>query len=145
GIGYLTGADFAALNPGSATGINPTDVVLKYTYLGDINLDGMVTADDFAQLDANYLKHLSNATWLMGDFNYDGVIDYRDFALANAGLTAYLGANSALAQAQMMQYAAFFGQPDRNALMTTVPEPASAGLILLGVLHLRSRRNRRHG
>ena len=52
------------------------------TYLniipGDITLDGIVNAQDFAILQENWLT--SGATWAQGDFDGDGDVDGSDFA-----------------------------------------------------------------
>ena len=92
GFGVLNGSVYNALYGSSFDGctVGPNDVVVKYTWAGDINLDGHVTATDFAQLDASYLKHIYNGgtsdpkpTWLQGDLNYDGKIDASDYAIIN--------------------------------------------------------------
>ena len=56
-----------------------TDVLVKYTYYGDANLDGKVDATDYAQIDNGFLNHLTG--WFNGDFNYDGVINGSDYTL----------------------------------------------------------------
>ncbi len=68
---------------GSATagglfdGYNPaaTDVLVKYTYFGDANLDGKVDGPDYARIDAGFLSNGSLHGWYNGDFNYDGKVD----------------------------------------------------------------------
>jgi hypothetical protein len=56
-----------------------TDVLVKYTYFGDANLDGMVNGSDYTLIDNGYNSGLSG--WRNGDFNYDGVIDGDDYML----------------------------------------------------------------
>ena len=53
---------------GETLGIN--DIVLKYTYNGDGNLDGSINADDFAQIDAGFATHAGG--YYNGDFNFSG-------------------------------------------------------------------------
>jgi len=55
------------------------DVLLKYTYYGDTNLDGKVDGSDYSMIDNGYTSHLTG--WANGDFNYDGVVDGSDYAL----------------------------------------------------------------
>ena len=56
--------------------------VLETDY-GDVNLDGVVTGDDFEVLAANFSA--PNVSWSKGDFDGDGDVDFRDFnMLANA-------------------------------------------------------------
>jgi hypothetical protein len=53
------------------------DVVVKFTYAGDANLDGAVDTLDFNSLAANFGG--TGKSWSKGDFNYDEVIDTLDF------------------------------------------------------------------
>ena len=55
------------------------DILVKYTYYGDANLDGKVDASDYSRIDNGYLNHLTG--WSNGDFNYDGVINGSDYTL----------------------------------------------------------------
>ena len=56
-----------------------TDVLVKYTYYGDTNLDGKVDGSDYSRIDSGYLHHATG--WFNGDLNYDGVIDGSDYTL----------------------------------------------------------------
>jgi uncharacterized delta-60 repeat protein len=56
-----------------------TDVLIKYTYYGDANLDGKVDGTDYADVDNGFLNHLTG--WSNGDFNYDGTVDGSDYTL----------------------------------------------------------------
>src|SRR5207237_4744922 len=62
---------------GQSVGTN--DILVKYTYTGDADLDGDVDADDYAQIDAGFASHLSG--YRNGDFNYSGAINSDDFFL----------------------------------------------------------------
>lgn len=57
----------------------PTDILIKYTYYGDANLDGQVDGTDYSRIDNGYLSHSTG--WLNGDFNYDNTIDGSDYTL----------------------------------------------------------------
>ena len=84
-VGVIANAtgDAAATTPlyaafdGSPTAAS--DLLLKYTYYGDLNLDGVVDAADYTRIDAGFLLHLTG--WANGDVNYDGVVDASDYTL----------------------------------------------------------------
>src|ERR1019366_8740561 len=57
----------------------PTDILIKYTYYGDTNLDGQVDGSDYARIDNGYIMGLSG--WSNGDFNYDNQINGSDYTL----------------------------------------------------------------
>ena len=44
--------------------------------------------DDYALLEASFLMHVPDPTWINGDFNYDGVIDYQDYAILDENFTS---------------------------------------------------------
>jgi hypothetical protein len=126
GLGYLAGAVFAALHPGTlffGAAVAATDVVVRYTWVGDTTLRGSVTATDYAQIDTGYLLHLSG--WLSGDFNYDGVVDAKDYALIDNAYSLQGGVNGA---ALIAQHTAQFGAAYSAALAAlqtpvVVPSP----------------------
>jgi hypothetical protein len=62
-------------------GYNPSisDVLIRYTYYGDANLDGKVDGSDYSRIDGGSLARLTG--WYNGDFNYDGAIDGSDYTL----------------------------------------------------------------
>jgi hypothetical protein len=56
-----------------------SDVLIKYTYYGDADLNGQVDGSDYTRIDNGFL---TNATgWSSGDFNYDGSINGSDYTL----------------------------------------------------------------
>jgi hypothetical protein len=57
----------------------PSDVLVKYTYLGDTNLDGVLDASDFNAVLSGVTNSLSG--WQNGDLNYDGLANAADLAL----------------------------------------------------------------
>lgn len=62
--------------------VNGSSVLVKYTYLGDANLDGVVDSKDYAMITPG------GSSWMQGDFNYDGVVNQDDYALYMYGLAA---------------------------------------------------------
>jgi dockerin type I repeat protein len=97
-------------------------VLIRYTYYGDSNLDGVVSSSDFDVLASNF--NMSGREWVDGDFNYDGTVNALDF---NALATNF--GRAAIA----------------SPLGAVVPEPVSLGMVAtIGTaLSLRRRRRRR--
>ena len=83
GVGIGKAADLLFLSPG-ATGVwdghtvDASTVIVKYTYAGDANLDGLVDAADYGMID-NYYQFPGTSGYANGDFNFDGVIDAGDY------------------------------------------------------------------
>ena len=90
------------------------DVLIKYTWLGDANLDGAVTAADLPSISP------TGTTWATGDFNYDGVVNADDYALFQLGAAESNGTN----------------------ILTTLPEPAFAALLIVALVLSPGRKNK---
>jgi hypothetical protein len=96
------------------------DVLLMYTYAGDVNFDGLVDAADYGVID-NWVQFPGAFAYANGDFNYDGVIDAGDYGIIDNTIQLQgdpIPVNGAVAGAGLVGVA-------------TVPEPAS--LSVLGV------------
>jgi autotransporter-associated beta strand protein len=129
-IGYADSAD-----PGNPAGLSSGTIEVRFTLLGDANLDGKVNGADFAILAANFNKAVNG--WDQGDFNFDGKVNGADFAaLAQNFNTGDYVPDVALLDA--------FAQANGlTAEPPGVPEPASAALAVgasAGIV-LRRRRN----
>ncbi len=84
------------------------------TYVGDANLDGEFSSDDFVQvLQTDKYESLNKAGWAEGDWTADGLFDSGDFVAAFAHGGYELGPRSGAA---------------------AVPEPASLVLLISGLL-----------
>jgi autotransporter-associated beta strand protein len=86
----------------SSTG---TQMLIKYTWTGDANLDGIVNDADLSSISP------TGTTWSTGDFNFDGKVNADDYALFMLGNAVSKGAN----------------------ISTTLPEPATPFIVDLGV------------
>jgi autotransporter-associated beta strand protein len=133
GIGYADGAD------GKVSGLSSGQIEVKYTLLGDANLDGIVNAADFTILAANFNQPVTS--WDQGDFNYDGLVNAADFTDLAANFNqSDSGADvSAGDVAALDAFAAAYGL----SIPASVPEPASMGLMIAAGVGLLSRRGRR--
>ncbi|HWB52944.1 MAG TPA: dockerin type I repeat-containing protein [Tepidisphaeraceae bacterium] len=114
-LGY---ADNATLGLSTFDGqtIGPDSVLVKYTWLGDTNLDGVVNGTDISALLAGETGHLSG--WQNGDLNYDGVVNSDDFSLL------------------------LLGAAEESAAPPPAPEPASLASSVVIALLLAKRRRR---
>jgi hypothetical protein len=113
---FTSSHPFDGITPGAG------DILIKYTYYGDANLDGKVDASDYTRIDNGYLNDLTG--WFNGDFNYDGVINGSDYTLIDNTYNmqaAQLDANIAQLSA------AFTSQTSDPA--SAVPEPLLVWLI----------------
>lgn len=119
GLGYARAADVLSFSGGTATfagqTVDDTTVLVRYTLLGDGDLDGTVDITDFAFLASNFN---TPGDWHDGDFNYDFLVNISDFALLASNFNKVLAGEL----------------PRGNA----VPEPSISAL--LGALLLGARK-----
>jgi hypothetical protein len=66
--------------------VDATSVLIKFTYLGDANMDGVINADDYAYIDL-YSQIPGSRTYAHGDFNLDGAINADDYAYIDLNAT----------------------------------------------------------
>jgi hypothetical protein len=139
GVGWADGKD------GVVTGLSSGQIEIKYTLLGDANLDGVVNGSDFSILAANFGKGYTN--WDQGNFLYGSSVNGSDFSAlaANFG-QGDSGAAVAVSSADIAALDAFAvanGLP--LPTIAAVPEPVSGAMVLLtgaGALATRRRSSR---
>lgn len=125
------GPFFSAYN---SVGLDASDVILKYTWLGDTNLDGLLNGTDLG----NIIEGLSTGGtgWLAGDVdNSGGVVSLGDLGLF---LQAYSYARSLGGAAP--NYGG--GTALTFTASAAVPEPATAMLLAVTSTGLLARRRR---
>jgi len=137
GIGWADGKDKIA------SGISSGTIELKYTLLGDANLDGTVNGSDFSLLAANFGLGVTN--WDQGNFLFGTSVNGSDFSAlaANFG-QGDSGADASVTPADIAALDAFAvanGLP--VPFVTPVPEPACMAVTFLAAATLASRRRRR--
>jgi hypothetical protein len=67
--------------------ITGNSVLVKYTYAGDANLDGVIDGGDYGVID-NFVQVPSVSGYFNGDFNYDGVVDGGDYGVIDNNIQA---------------------------------------------------------
>ncbi|HZZ41533.1 MAG TPA: dockerin type I repeat-containing protein, partial [Tepidisphaeraceae bacterium] len=139
-LGYAEASQLSPTTAAQIAGTLPYDsttLLIKYTYEGDANLDGKITADDYALLDKGFATHAS--TWTLGDFNYDGVVNAVDYLLIDKTVTLQSGSYSPDATL-LAQREAQFGDAYVSELLTSIPEPSLLAACGLAFPLLRRRR-----
>jgi autotransporter-associated beta strand protein len=114
---------------GGVSGLATTDVLVKYTYFGDANLDGVVdNTSDYDLWSTGFQNPGLAATngWLYGDFDLSGIVDNTsDYDLWSTG---FVHQGSPLAGGA----SAASDQPS----VQSVPEPSSVLLAVAGLAGL---------
>ena len=80
----LTGAQTGTF---SGQTVDATAVLVKYTYVGDANMDGFISGDDYGAIDFAFGVP-GSADFANGDFNYDGIISGDDYSAIDFNLSA---------------------------------------------------------
>ncbi len=78
-IQNLNGSGEAMYSAFDGRSVVSSDVLVKYTYYGDANLDGIVNGDDYSLIDYGYIAGLSG--WANGDFTYQPAVNGSDYTL----------------------------------------------------------------
>jgi autotransporter-associated beta strand protein len=118
------------------------DVLIKYTYYGDTDLNGQVDGSDYSRIDSTYVDEgFTNGIpstqisgWFNGDFNYDSVVDGSDYTLIDNTFNSQ-GARIAAQPATTTDLIA--------GSSSAVPEPTTLGVLGICALGILGRRRRR--
>jgi fibronectin-binding autotransporter adhesin len=129
------------MQPVSATTYNgqslgTADVVVKYTYYGDADLNGTVNGADYQLIDNGFGSHATG--WQNGDFNYDGVVNGTDYSLIDNTFNQI--------HATGASPLAIIDSPSiliASSSVSSVPEPTALGLLAVSASVLLGHRARR--
>ncbi len=132
GIELNSDGSSALLSTFDGQSVTSTDVLIKYTYFGDANLDGVVNGSDYTLIDNGFNNTLTG--WRNGDFNYDGVVNGDDYTLIDNAFNTQ-GASLAADPQEMIA--------SDTAQVASVPEPASMVALAIGLVGILGRRERR--
>jgi len=140
-LGYADGAE------GVVAGLTSGQMEVRYTLLGDALLNGSVTGNDFTILVGNlgksFLPNGNPVGWDDGDFEYSSSVNGNDFTdlVGNLGKSATLE-NIQLPAADWVAVDAYAAANGITLSNDDVPEPASAGLLLVAGVGMLARRRR---
>ena len=164
-LGVLSGTEYLAVNgtPFNGKTVVAGDTVIKFTFNGDTDFNGVVNFDDYARTDSGFNNGRSG--WLNGDFDYNGVVNFDDYSLIDnafntQGATVLSSGTGGLAgPANITLVSAIDGSTvvqgmtaDGNSMsqkfvegrgnLNAVPEPGTIGLAGVALLGALARRRR---
>jgi fibronectin-binding autotransporter adhesin len=122
------------------------DVLVKYTFVGDANLDGVINATDYMQIDNGFSSQSGGSPlsgWINGDFNYDGKINGDDYTLIDNAFNTQGSTSFASVSAGPANMIAGNTDQIAGAGISAVPEPATLGLLSIAAMGMVGRRKRR--
>jgi acid phosphatase len=159
-LGVLSGGEYKSVNGASFDDqtVSDTDVLIKYTWYGDTDFNGVVNFDDYVRTDNGFNNNLSG--WVNGDFDANGAVNFDDYVLIDLAFNVQDGT---LARAlsfvdgsdrdrgdmnrpalqRVMQDFDQFGDAYARGFLAAVPEPASLALVPFILLLNRRRRRPR--
>lgn len=141
-LGYGEASTIVGINGGYYSGesVDPTAVLVRWTRLGDGDLDGDADGVDIGRWATNFTGELGGGAtatlgWTQGDWDYDGDVDGVDAGLWATAFTGELGGaglssvvvNDPSLSPQAAQILAGIG-------VTVVPEPAAAASLGLAMV-----------
>jgi autotransporter-associated beta strand protein len=139
---------FSAMNPFDTVTPGVADILVKFTYYGDANLDGKVDGSDYSLIDGAYAaEHFAGGLpthaisgWFNGDFNYDGVVNGSDYTLIDNAFNSQGILPAATISAEIAD-----ATPNLSATNSSVPEPVGGLMAAMagGILCCRQRNRRR--
>ena len=73
--------------------VDANSILVKTTYSGDANLNGLVSLDDYGYIGSGSYGMLDPEVygWLAGDFDHDGDVDFGDYGLIDNAYYMQLG------------------------------------------------------
>jgi hypothetical protein len=132
----LGSVDNAALGLSTFLGhdIDTSSILIRFTYVGDANLDGRVSIADLSILASNWQQ--SDRSWFHGDFDYSGTVTIADLSLLASNWQAGVPSGSTGSGMSFGEALAMFDVFDG----VVIPEPTALITLAMTLLALRRRR-----
>jgi hypothetical protein len=119
---------------------------VKYTWLGDTDLNGQIDFDDYTFLDFGF--NTGGSDWFHGDFDYNGQVDFDDYIWIDLGFNtqngtlrralAYLSGEDRnvssmddAALLKVVEHSARFGAGYASHFLAAAPEPSVAAVVMI--------------
>jgi len=141
-VGRITSNQIFSTSTGGGIGslsLGPAQTEVRFTLLGDTNLDGSVDVTDLGNLASSY-GATSSALWVQGDTNYDGAVDVTDLGNLASNYGGHLATGPSAGGAEVMVAGTLATVATGGA---AVPEPTALGLLGIGAAGLFGGRRRR--
>ena len=88
-LGAMEASDFTAAtgaNTFSGQTIDNSAILVKYTWYGDTDFNGVVNFDDYARIDTGF--NLGRSGWVNGDFDFNNIVNFDDYSLIDNAFNA---------------------------------------------------------
>ncbi|CAN5334017.1 hypothetical protein BH09PLA1_BH09PLA1_27360 [soil metagenome] len=93
-LGAMESTDYKSVYGPAATfdgeALPGNSVLVKYTYYGDADFNGIVNFDDYSRTDAGFNGNRTG--WLNGDYDGNGIVNFDDYSLIDLAFNSQLGA-----------------------------------------------------
>ncbi len=129
-LGYADNAVLHLTSFGGQT-VDDTNLLIKFTYGGDANLDGQV---DISDLGALATAWQTSAPWTGGDFDYSGFVDISDLGILATNWQLGVGSPLGPSFDEALASVGLAG--------VSVPEPTVGLLVMVGAIGQLARRKR---
>jgi hypothetical protein len=92
--------------------IDDSALLIKFTYYGDTDFNGIVNFDDYSRTDAGFNQ--SRSGWLNGDFDGNGSVNFDDYSLIDLAFNTQTGAIRPGSGSSPNAGGKFIGLPELN-------------------------------
>ncbi|MBC8108506.1 MAG: hypothetical protein H7Z14_18115, partial [Anaerolineae bacterium] len=160
-LGVLKGSEYIGVAGTNFDGYNvgSNDTLVKFTYYGDTDFNGLVDFDDYSRVDAGFNNNRTG--WFNGDVDYNGIVDFDDYSLIDQAFNtqsgtlrramAYLDGSDrsdagmdAPSLQLVMERLSQFGEQYAAGFLNSVPEPGiGASIVVTGMAAMKRRRRAR--